>query len=108
MSLDASTIRFFEDIQLDGSAETWIDKHLRNELPRLISKDPWPSGPTGCLLADFGNYLVRVLRIVTTFAAEVLQSDFISNYVDARMEDLAAQDDLRLANFLDDKHAAIK
>lgn len=98
MSIDASTLRFFEDIRLEGSAGTWIEQHLRSELPRLTANAPWPSEPTGCLLADFGNYLVRLLYILTTLAADVLQSDLIES----------AEDGLHLANSLDNKHAALK
>lgn len=108
MSVDASTFRFFEDIHLDGCTSTWIDQLLSNELPRLISKVQWPSASAGCMLGDFGNYLVRVLRILAILATNVLQSDLVSTYIDGRMQELVAEDDLHLANSLDDKHAALK
>jgi hypothetical protein len=108
MSLDASTLHFFEQIRLDSSQPTWIEERLLSELPRIAAGMPWPTAPTGCLLADVGNYLIRILHVLASFAENLLEEKLISGYIDARIQDLAAEDDLSTANYIDDKYAAIQ
>ncbi|KAH8810704.1 hypothetical protein F5884DRAFT_258903 [Xylogone sp. PMI_703] len=111
MSFDAATLQFFTRIRLDDQGQrtgTWFEEQLLEELPRLASQAPWPSSPSGCPLADMGNYVVRVLHILATAAENLLSGDFISRHIDERMDDLVAEDDLHTADFLDNKHAALK
>jgi hypothetical protein len=108
MSLDASILHFFEHTRLDSSQPTWIEERLLSELPRIATGMPWPAAPTGCLLTDMGNYLLRVLHVLASFAENLLEKDLISAYLDTRIQELAAEDDLSTANYIDDKHAALK
>jgi hypothetical protein len=108
MSLDASILHFFEHTRLDSSQPTWIEERLLSELPRIATDMPWPAAPTDCLLTDMGNYLLRVLHVLTSFAENLLERDLISAYLDTRIQELAAEDDLSTANYIDDKHAALK
>lgn len=108
MSLDASTLHFFEHIRLDRKPPTWIEERLLSELPRIATDMPWPTAHTGCLLADIGNYLVRILHVLASFAENLLDEKLISGYIDARIQELAAEDDLSTANYIDDKHVALQ
>lgn len=108
MSFDAAVLRFFANVQLDESESTWFEEQLLKDLPQLASSTPWPSSPSGCPLADMGNYLVRVLHILAAAAESLLSGDFISHHIDEKLNDLVAEDDLHTANLLDDKHAALK
>lgn len=108
MSLDASVLPFFESIRLDGGPRPWVEQQLLSKLPDITADAPWPGAPTGCLIADIGNYLVRLLHILATFAQSLLSKDLISAHIDEKIQDLVAEDDLHTANFLDDKHAALK
>jgi hypothetical protein len=108
MPFDAATLRFFANIQLDERESTWVEEQLLKDLPNLASSAPWPSSPSGCPLADMGNYLVRVLHILAAAAENLLKTDFISHHIDERLDDLVAEDDLYTANLLDDKHAALR
>jgi hypothetical protein len=108
MSFDASTLQFFQDIRLNDGSRTWIEQHLLSDLPSISSGLPWSGEPTGCLLADIGNYFLRVLHILATFARNLLQSNAISDHIDEKLQELVAEDDLHTANQLDDKHAALK
>lgn len=108
MSLAASTLHFFEQIRLDNSPPAWIEELLLSELPRIAIGMPWPTAPTDCLLADIGNYLVRILQVLASFAEKLLEEKLVSGYMDARIQKLAAEDDLSTANYIDDKHAALQ
>jgi hypothetical protein len=108
MSFDAAALHFFANVQLDERESTWFEEQLLKDLPHLASSAPWPSSPSGCPLADMGNYLVRVLHILAATAENLLRADFISHHIDERLDELVAEDDLHTANLLDDKHAALK
>ena len=108
MSLDLSTLRFFENIRLENPAGTWIDQQLVTQLADITSTSGWPVELSGCPLADFGSYLLRVLHILATFADRLVKGDVISTHIDEKTQELVAEDDLFSANFLDDKHAALR
>lgn len=110
MAFDTSTQQFLEDLDPYIHAGTWIRERLHRELPRIISSAPRLHEPSGCncLVADMGDFLLRVLHVLASFATSLLQSDLISTYIDGKLEELTAEDDLHSASHLDDKHAALK
>lgn len=74
----------------------------------LAATSAWPVELSGCALADIGNYLLRALHVLASFAQGLLSGDVITTHIDERIEELMAEDDLQAANFVDDKHAALR
>jgi hypothetical protein len=107
---DAS-LRFFNTIPLQYPAKTWIECKLQDELEHIVGT-LWRSnrGPSleSCPLDELGEYLLRVLQIVTSFADRIINGSFISEHATARLGYLVDRDDGSTTAYLDEKCDALK
>ena len=64
-----------------------------------------------CLMADLGEFIIHALEILGRFATDSIYGEDVILYTQHRLQQLEEQgdfSDLGVADYLDDKHAALK
>lgn len=64
-----------------------------------------------CLMADLGGFLIHALEILARFATDTIYGEDVILYTQHRLQQLEEQSDfsdMGVADYLDDKHAALK
>jgi hypothetical protein len=100
------TLRFFQYLH-SIEQESWIDDSFHAELPRILTLVGGPRSPQPCLLADAGDYFVRVLQVLSLFAKAVVNYDIV-DHLNSRANALVDEADLATIGYLDDKHTALR
>lgn len=100
------TLRFFQQLH-STEQESWIADRFHAELPRLLSLVGGPRPAQQCMLADAGDYFVRILQLLSHFASVVVNGD-IADHLSSRADALVDEADLATVGYLDDKHAALR
>ena len=110
--MDDASLRFFDTIRLRDSAKTWIERRLQEELDHILAtlghdnnRDP---SSQSCPLDELGEYLLRVLQIMTSFADRIINGSFILDHATAQLGHLVDRDDGSTAVYLDEKRDALK
>jgi hypothetical protein len=106
--MDADTLNFFRSVGLGDRVETLVEPLLQAELPRIMAESWEGQCPGVCLLTDIGDYLVRMLDMITELARALVYGSYIRDHMRDRLLELEDEHDLRTTGYLDDKHAALK
>ena len=64
-----------------------------------------------CLMSDLGEFLIHALEILGRFATDSIYGEDVTVYTQHRLQQLEEEgdfSDLGVADYLDDKHAALK
>ncbi|KAG8531734.1 uncharacterized protein KY384_003366 [Bacidia gigantensis] len=108
--MDANTGLFTSALPYAGAAkETWLDGALRTEFPRIAAEAKAREDyfPELCPLADVGQYIVRVLQILSKLTDHLINGSFVGNYVNGKLSSLIDEDDGSVSEYIDDKHQAL-
>ena len=104
--MEDDTLRFFQHLH-SIEQESWIADRFHAELPRILSLVGGHRSPQTCLLADAGDYFVRILQVLSYFAETVVNCD-LADHLNSRASALVDEADLTTIGYLDDKHTALR
>lgn len=101
MSVEALTQLFLCETQ-----NPWLDEILRQQIAEITASEPGLI-PSGCLLTDMGDFLLRATKILSRLANDIVCGEHIHIYAreKARRED---HDLSNLLNYMDKKHTSLK
>jgi hypothetical protein len=113
---DPATSRFFECSRAGGATyprHEWITERLAAVMPTIVSQLPQHDSEAGsCPLTEVGDYLLRVLHIISQFSTRMAyggpDGDFVDDYASSNLKLLVHYDDGSLTNYLDEKHQTLK
>ena len=108
MDIDTAALRSLHIIGSEGIAPTWLESRLQAELPQILPQLLAGAPVSGCPLADIGEYLLRLLQIVSQFAHNIAFGKFVREYATSRLESLLDDDDGTATDYLHGKHEALK
>lgn len=104
------TENYFRVVQQGSDQASEVNRILQPQLLR-IKADLGDINIEGvCLMADVGEFVIHALEILGRFATEVIYGQDLVVYTQHWLEQLEEQGlaDLDVADYLDDKHSALK
>ncbi|KAK9772949.1 putative C2H2-type domain-containing protein [Seiridium cardinale] len=103
--MSADSLYFFD--QIGGYSQRYsVCSLLEDSLSQIVEQYTRESQSHGCLLADMGDFLVTVMAITSEIAQHLVKGNHIIKYTSDRKSLL--EPDLSTADYLDDKHDALK
>lgn len=110
--MDRATLAFLESARVNDSHEGDVEKLFKLHLPAIQAELGVARAIDNvCLLADAGDTFLYLLETLGRLATIIAYGPPSSEYVETRVSESAAQDDLStlgIVDYLDDKHAALK
>ncbi len=108
MDINAAAVQSLHFIGRESAGETWIERRLRSEFSQITTQLWEGHPPDVCPLADIGEYVLRVVQIISRFTNVIAYGDFIHEHVTSRLPSLLDEDDGSATDYLDGKHEALK
>jgi hypothetical protein len=83
-----------------------LDEILREQFAKVTASEPGLT-PSGCLLTDMGNFLLRATNILSGLANGIVTGQHIHTYTDEKVQEMAEDhgfSKLDPIEYMNDKH----
>jgi hypothetical protein len=87
-----------------------LDEILRQQVAEATASEPGLA-PSGCLLTDMGNFLLRATNILSGLANGIVYGQHIHTYTKEKVREMKEDHDFSELNpleYMEEKHASLK
>jgi hypothetical protein len=106
----AMSAEILTQLFLGETQNTWLDEILRQQVAEVAASEPALT-PSGCLLTDMGDFLVRATNILSRLANGVVHGQHIKIYTKEKVREMREDHDLSELSsleYMDKKHTSLK
>ena len=106
----AMSAEILTQLFLGETQNTWLNEILRQQVAEVAASEPALT-PSGCLLTDMGDFLVRATNILSRLANGVVHGQHIKIYAKEKVREMREDHDLSelsLLEYMDKKHTSLK